>query len=350
MKKQLSLLLIFALLAALLAGCGSAVPAPQAPETPVPSDAPTPAPTAEPSPDPSPAPTEEPAPDYDPEALRPMLWKATDPEGHTLFLFGTIHVGDERSEAVLERVSPILLSCDALAVEFDLVAYQEDLTAAMADYQQFLYADGSTIRDHMPEDLYLRCEELLRQAKAYSPMLDMYNLGMWANLVETAALMVYSGLSADQAMDSHLIYRAYEQEIPVLSIESASFQMSLLNSFPDELNLLMIRETLENLDGYGESLAELYDAWLSGDYDRVLALMSEEDGSADYTEEQLQMLADYDKAMLEDRNRGMAQAALSYLESGETVFLAVGTAHMLDETGIVQLLTDAGCIVERVDY
>lgn len=350
MKKQLSLLLIFALLASLLAGCGSTVPAPQVPEMPAPSEAPTPEPTLEPSPDPTPAPTEQPAPDYDPASLTPMLWKVTDPEGHSLYLFGTIHVGDERSEAVLEKVSPILLSCDALAVEFDLVAYQEDLTAVMADYQQFLYADGSTVREHMPEDLYLRCEELLRQAKAYSPMLDAYNLGLWANLTETAALMVYSGLSADQAMDSHLIYRAYEHEIPVLSIESASFQMSLLNSFPDELNLLMIRETLENLDSYGESLAELYDAWLSGDYDRVLALMSEEDDSAEYTQEQRQMLADYNKAMLDDRNQGMAQAALSYLQSGDTVFLAVGTAHMLDEMGLVQLLTDAGCTVERVDY
>ena len=62
------------------------------------------------------------------------------------------------------------------------------------------------------------------------------------------------------------------------------------------------------------------------------------------------MLADYNKAMLDDRNQGMAQAALSYLQSGDTVFLAVGTAHMLDEMGLVQLLTDAGCTVERVDY
>ena len=230
------------------------------------------------------------------------------------------------------------------------MAYESDLAAAMADYQQFLYTDGSTIRDHMPEDLYLRCGELLREAKAYSPMLDMYNLGMWANLTETAALMVYSKLDPEMGMDRMLIALAYAIEIPVLSIESASFQMSLLNSFPDELNLLMIRDTLENLDSYGESIDGLYEAWLSGDYDRILALMSEEDDSADYTEEQLQMLADYNKAMLEDRNRGMAQAALSYLESGDTVFLAVGTAHMLDELGLVQLLTDAGCTVERVDY
>ncbi len=350
MKKQLSLLLVFALLSALLAGCGSTIPAPAAPESPAPTEAPTPTPTPEPSPEPTQEPTPEPAPDFDTAALHPMLWKVTDPEGHSLYLFGTIHVGDERTLAVLDKVRPYLVACDALAVEFDLVAYQEDLTAALADYQQFLYTDGCTVRDHMPEDLYERCAELLRQANAYSPMLDMYNLGMWANLTETAALMVYSKLDSEMGMDQILIALAYAIEIPVLSIESASFQMGLLNSFPDELNLLMIRETLENLDSYGESIEELYEAWLSGDHDRVLALITEEDEDADYTEEQLQMLADYNKAMLEDRNRGMAQAALSYLQSGDTVFLAVGTAHMMDDTGIVQLLIDAGCTVERVDY
>ena len=201
MKKQPSLLLVLALLAALLIGCGSS-PAPAASEPPAPTEAPSPVPTPDPTqapaPEAVPEPSPEPAPDYDPDSLHPMLWRATDPEGHTLYLFGTIHVGDGRSQTVLEKVSPILLSCDALAVEFDLVAYQEDLAAAMADYQQFLYDDGSTVRDHMPEDLYLRCEELLRQAKAYSPMLDAYNLGLWANLTESAALTVCSGLSVER--------------------------------------------------------------------------------------------------------------------------------------------------------
>ena len=63
-------------------------------------------------------------------------------------------MGDARSDAVLEKVSPFLLSCDALAVEFDLVAYEKDLGAVMADYQQFVYTDGSTVRDRMPEELY----------------------------------------------------------------------------------------------------------------------------------------------------------------------------------------------------
>lgn len=352
MKKTLALLLALVLLAGLLSACGK-LPTPQTPETPAPTEAPvpteTPAPTEEPAPAETPAPAEE--PDLDPAELHPLLWKVTDPEGHTLYLFGTIHVGDSRNKAVLEKLTPILTSCDALAVEFDVVAYQQDLNAVMDDYKQFLYTDGTTIKDHMPAELYERCTELLGQVGAYSPVMDIYNLGLWSQLTEQAALMTQSSLDAGFAMDSLLINLAYEKQIPVRSVESASFQMGLLNSFSDELYLLLIESVLDGLEEYGANVDRLYATWLSGDYDAVVALLNEEDeDTADYTEEQLALVADYNRALLDDRNLGMAQVAQSYLAAGDTVFFAVGTAHMVDTLGLVQLLRDAGCTVEQVDY
>ena len=335
MEKTLSLLLALLMLAALLTGCGQNPESQPAPETPVPTEAPaatetpaTPEPTPAPTEEPTPAPTPE-TPDFDPAELHPMLWKVTDPQGHSLYLFGTIHVGDGRNSAVLEKLSPILLGCDALAVEFDLVAYQEDLNAVMADYQQFLYADGTTVKDHMPEELYTRCAELLGEVGAYSPLMDYYNLGMWSQLTEQAALMTRSDLDPEFAMDSQLILLAYDHEIPVRSVESAAFQMGLLNSFPDELDLLMIRETLDNA---------------------ILALNQSEEGTEDYTEEELALVADYNRAMLDDRNVGMAETAKEYLAAGDTVFFAVGAGHLVGDMGLVQLLRDAGFTVERVDY
>ena len=358
MKRSLSLALALLLALSLLAGCGKPA-APSVTEIPAPTEAPAPTETPAPTPTPpepeapvvSEVPAEPEAPDYDPDALHPLLWKVTDPEGHTLYLFGTIHVGDARSDAVLEKVSPFLLSCDALAVEFDLVAYEKDLGAVMADYQQFVYTDGSTVRDRMPEELYESCAELLREAGAYSPMLDYYNLGMWASLADTAALMIRSDLDPNAGMDRKLILLSYDNDIPVLDVESSAFQMGLLNSFPDELNLLHIQAVLDNLDSYGEETDKLYEAWLDGDYDAILALvLGEEETDEDYTEEQLAMIEDYNRAMIDDRNRGMAQVALDWLAEGKTVFFAVGTGHMVGEAGLAQLLTDAGCTVERVDY
>ena len=59
---------------------------------------------------------------------------------------------------------------------------------------------------------------------------------------------------------------------------------------------------------------------------------------------------EYVSAMEIDRNAGMLEVAIEYLESGETIFYAVGLAHLLAEDGLVNTLRDAGYTVELVTY
>ena len=55
--------------------------------------------------------------------------------------------------------------------------------------------------------------------------------------------------------------------------------------------------------------------------------------------------------MSHNRNDGMLEVLKGYLESGETVFVAVGLAHLLDETnGLVDTLRAAGYTVELVEF
>ncbi len=272
----------------------------------------------------------------------PLMWKVTDAEGHALYLFGTIHVGDKRSDEVLPRVAKVLDTCDALAVEFDLVAYQQDYSAMMQTMMQYVLNDGTTVDAHMPEDLYARAHKLLEEAGLMPEMMKNYNLAMWSQLVEQAAIMKYSDLSPDKAMDMMLINHAYEKEIPVLEVESAEFQSGLLNSFEDETYLLQIRTTLDSLDQYGAAIELLYSLWLSGDRETFwMAIGAEPALEGDDA---------YNEALVDDRNRTMAQKAEAYLLSGKTVFFAVGAAHMANETGVVQLLRNAGYTVEEIGY
>lgn len=280
--------------------------------------------------------------------VSPLLWKVTDAEGHTLYLFGTIHVGDDRSKTVLEKLSPILENCDALAVEFDVVAYQNDYAAAAQDMMQFVLTDGTTIEDHMPADLYERAYALLKEAGLYPGMMRQYNLAMWAQLVESAAIATHSDLNADDAMDTLLINRAYEKKIPVWDIESAAYQTALLNSLSDEACLLQIRTTLDSLDMYRVSLNMMYRLWLSGDREAFWKLVAAEtavtDGDAGAAD-----MADFNAALIDERNLAMAEKAKEYLQTGKTVFFAVGAAHMANETGVVALLKAAGYTVEEIN-
>ena len=282
-------------------------------------------------------------------AVSPLLWKVTDNDGHTMYLFGTIHVGDERSITAADQLMPVLERCDALAVEFDVVAYQKDLQTAAQDMMRFMLTDGTTIEDHMPKELYDRAYALLDEAGLFPGMMKNYNLAMWAQLTETAAIAARSDLDADHAMDVLLINRAYEKNIPVWDIESASYQMELLASLSDEASLLQIRTTLDSLDAYRVSLNLMYRLWLSGDKDTFWKLVSAETGASDADDPAAAEMAAFNRELIDERNAAMAEKAKEYLRSGKTVFFAVGAAHMANDTGIVALLKNAGYTVEEIN-
>lgn len=359
MKRSIALLLAVLLLFGSLTAC-TRYPHKHETEPPVeetPAETEKPAPAEETVPPETLSPTEatdETEAMVDPSTVSPLMWKVTDADGHTLYLFGTIHVGDSRNDAVLFRVSQVLDYCDALAVEFDTVAYTEDTQRAIQDMAQYVLTDGSTVSDYMPEELYQGAYALLQEAGLYPSLFNRYNLAMWSQLIDSALLMTKTELDSEKGMDALLIRHAYDCAIPVLDVESAQFQMDLLNSFDNELYLLMIEATLDSADTYGEELKQMYELWLSGDREAFWALLageeSEEEESGDYTEEQIALIEDYNRKILDDRNLGMRDRALEYLASGDTVFFAVGAAHMANDMGLVQLLTDEGCTVEQIDY
>lgn len=365
--KKVSLFLIFALLTSLLSGCASmalpglpaftAAPAAPALTTPAPTaPAPTtPAPAAPAPTTPTPAethatgPEETSRPELPSGEVHPMLFHVTGPEGQEGYLFGTIHVGDARIDTVLELLKPYLDRCDALAVEFDLLAYEKDLGAQMKSMTQFVLTDGSKASDHMPEELFQRASALLSEAGLMPNLMQSYNLAMWSQLVEQAAVMTRSSYNSETGMDRSLIQYCYEKQIPVRDVESAEFQYSLLAGFSDELNLLLIESVLDNLDTYGESIDELYNAWLSGDYARIVEVLNEEtEEDEELTEEQIALLEDYNDKLLTQRNLGMRDKALEWLKAGDKVFFAVGAAHLVDEGGLVELLRAEGCTVEQI--
>ena len=150
-------------------------------------------------------------------------------------------------------------------------------------------------------------------------------------------------------MDTMLINHANDNGKTVLEVESVDAQYKMLDSFSDELYSLLIDAFFENESKYSESLTELYEAWLVGDEEKLAKLVSsEEEEDEELTKEQEKLVEEYNEKMYTERNLGMVEKAQEYLKGGQTVFFAVGTAHMLGDTGLVKQLTDKGYTVEKI--
>ncbi|MBQ1371470.1 MAG: TraB/GumN family protein [Oscillospiraceae bacterium] len=289
----------------------------------------------------------------DPDSVHPMLFHVTGENGQEGYLFGTIHVGDERMNTALEKLLPFVDNCDALAVEFDIIAFEnQPIAEPTRVLMPFLLTDGSTISDYMPAETYQKAYDLLREAKLPASLMKSYNLAMWYQLVEQAALIAKTNYKLDSGMDRSLIQHCYAQKIEVRDVESAELQYSILAGFSDELNLLMIDSTLNHLDEYRASIDALYNAWINGDPDEITAVVNEEDENEKdgFSEEEQALLADFSDKMLTQRNLGMRDRAVEWLKAGDKVFFAVGAAHLVNEDGLIALLRAAGYTVEQVSY
>ena len=327
-KKHLSLFLALLLFASALAGCNVKIT--YEGETAAETSATT---------------LDDPYPDWD---FDPPLWRVTGDLGETLYLFGTIHVGDERSESVLYGVDPVLSSCDALAVEFDIVAYQSDdnMSEILDQLNNMTYTDGSTVRDHMPENLYYELKTVIEDAGYPFDYLQNYKLSFWYDMLQSI-YMTGSDVSSEFAMDSLLINRAYDLDIPVLEVESAEYQFSVLEDMSEELYITLIEEILGISKAlYGSALNSSYMLWLSGNEEFLLGIDLEEYGVE--TNEVSPEISEFNEKLLDTRNPRMTEKALEYLSSGDTVFFAVGSAHLIGDGGVTAELREAGYSVERI--
>jgi len=271
-----------------------------------------------------------------------------------MYLFGTIHVGDVRTGFLPAAFYDAFSASDSLAIECNSTAFEEQLEKDDALSEKVtaasFYMDGTTTKDHISDpEVYDRALQYLKATGSYNMNALQMKPIVWNQTIENRVLSFGYTLSPEMGMESRLEQLAKEQNKPILEIESALFQLEMLGNFSDPLQELILRSGMEApTQAIWQSVHELYDLWCIGNEEALIQEMKTD--LSDMTEEEKALYAEYDKAMIVDRNEGMLKAAIDYLESGETVFYAVGLAHLLTDNGLVFTLRDAGYTVELVPY
>lgn len=348
LKKVTGVALIFMMLL-LVAGCYYL---PEA--SPSPSIAPTPSVTQKPSrePKPSASPSPSPSPSKNTAEVTPALYKVTGKNGKgTLYLFGSIHVGDESMYPLPDAVMQAYSNSDALAVEYDILADMND-GALEAYYEAILYARGKTIESEIGEELYTAAVSILQENGLYNVAYDYYKPILWNDLFSLIA-SEEAGLSSEYGIDRHFLELAHLEDKEVLEVESMQMQLEMMLNFPDRLQVLMLNDNVEDYADAGESLKETFENWKRGTIDEMTGSSSiyVPPKYVDFSKSEVEELyTEYYTKMITERNEGMAQKAMAYMAENKTVFFVVGEGHMGGEGGIVQLLKDAGYSVDRVNY
>lgn len=291
----------------------------------------------------------------------PLFYHVTGEDGQEMWLFGTIHVGDARTAYLPQEIYDAFVNSDALALECNTEAFDEQLEQDEKLAEQvsdlYFYADGKEgIKESMDEEDYAYAQKLLKAVGGNGINMPYVKPYVWSNVIEMFYLRQGYQLHSDQGVEERLMDWAQELDKEILEIESSLFQIKMLTGFSNDLQIWMLEDAMDT-DGreYWENTWALYELWCAGDEEALRAEISEEWDYSELTEEEVAkykpLMEEYEKAMSIDRNEGMLDAAISYLESDRVIFYAVGLAHLLDGTnGLVDALREAGYTVELVEF
>lgn len=269
------------------------------------------------------------------EAGRGFMWEVQN-NGNTVYLVGSMHIADDSFYPLRPEFEQAFAEADYLGVEIDLskAADEEQQNMIM---KLGMYQDGTTLKDHVSKDTYAKVGDILEQNGMKRDALDAFK--PWVVETTISSLKsVMAGYEATEGIDLYFIQKALERKIPIVKLESYESQLSMFDQFSKELQEKNLNAALDNFDVLDDGVDQMADMWKKGDEKALLELTNSMAGDAEYN-----------KAMLIDRNIGMADKIDGYLKSDKKAeyFIVVGAAHYLGEHGVIKLLEDKGYTVVR---
>lgn len=264
-----------------------------------------------------------------------FLWK-TEHGNNTVYLLGSIHIGDEEMYPLHSTAQVAFFTSDYLVVEVDITAISEEEHVQLMQ-ELGMYQDGTTIQDHLSAETYNKLEEVLAEHDLTVEVVEQFKPWVVMSTIQTLAY-ANAGYYSEYGIDINLIMLALEFDLPIIQLETLESQFNIFADLTPEMQEQALLETLAEYEQADVIVEELVAMWKNGDQEGLLAITEETEGDEQFNE-----------MFLHDRNHNMFEQIEAFLndEEGATYLVVVGAAHMLGESGLVTLLQNNGYEVER---
>lgn len=255
-----------------------------------------------------------------------MLWEISKPGKVPSYLFGTIHSEDSR---VLEL--PRIVKRHFEYAESFTMEMLADETSTQVFVRAMLLPPDQSLRQLLTAKEYT---QLLDAIKNYHLPPDKLNqFKPWAMM----ALLNMPPQKTGIFLDMMLQEMARKQGKKLYGLETVQEQIEVFDGFTQAEQLILLRETLENLDELDDMFKLLHKLYLTRDLSGMLAFSEEQQAESEHPE----MMAAFNKRLINDRNLRMLERMQPRLNEGNA-FIAVGALHLAGKNGLLKLLEAQG--------
>lgn len=256
-----------------------------------------------------------------------MLWRIDHKKlPANSYLFGTMHVHDQRAFKLMTQVYPKIDECAAFAVEFNV-----DEMAMNLDPNAMKLPANSSLDNLMKPKVYKKLKKIFRKTVGLN--LDHFKDTkplIVANLINEQIL----SKDMPTSLDMHLWNYAKQQDKITLGIETYQEQIDILKNIPLDYQLKALVGMGKNFKKHRKSLLKMTEQYERADIRQLY-------------KSGLKSIGEIKKLLLFDRNLLMAERFSLFIQE-QSLFAAVGAGHLAGKKGMLRLLKQKGFKVKPV--
>lgn len=279
------------------------------------------------------------------ENANALLWKIERPGTPVSYLFGTMHLTDERINALSPTVDAAVKAARQLVLEVGDLSTASFVKAFANTRNLMMFTDGRRLEQLLTEAEYAKVTAIL-QRSGFPPQAA----GGFRPWVATLMLAL-SDCERRRAgegllpLDARLAKDATARGVSVIGLESLEQQFRAMAIVPEADQVEMLKASLrsyDRIDDVVETTVQLYlTRQLGAVWPFQLALAERYGVPPD-------AFKSAEQSLVHTRNLGMRDKALEPLAEGG-VLIAVGALHLPGKQGLVSLFREAGYTVTPVE-
>jgi uncharacterized protein YbaP (TraB family) len=270
-----------------------------------------------------------------PKPRRFLMWKATSPTA-TVYLVGSIHLGDSSMYPLPKEVESAFAAAKVLAVEINIKNADQAKMMGLLQKAGFYTGDDSLTK-HLSKETQAALEDYCTRHNV--PRMGMEQLKPWVVAITIAAMAwQQAGEDPSLGIDLHFLNEIKPPQ-RIDELETMESQLAIFAEASEEEQQSMLASILKKGDKIKDMIKRTQAAYMAGDPDALQKVMDEQDDVGS---------KNLEKKLLDDRNVVMTGKMEEYLKGKDPIFVVVGAAHIIGDKGIAKQLRDKGYKVEQV--
>ena len=272
-----------------------------------------------------------------------LLWRVEREGKAPSYLFGTIHVSDDRVNALSPAIKEALANVKRVALE---ITFGDDTLAALSSLTSLTtYQDDKSLKTDLPPNHYAALQAILGKMGLPPGAADRTRPWLMMLQLSFPGCEIVRQTSGLKPLDQRIGEEAKARGVEVVGLETAKSQMEALARLPEADQIALLSTAIIGHADIDDAFETLLLRYLDRDVGPILPLQYYLTEKAGLSPTAMQT---FERELIVKRNHKMVEAALPFLDQG-ALAICVGALHLPGKDGLVELIRAKGYKVTAIE-